>query len=335
MSTYINKDRGRYFNPSHLEAPPFLKEYLNYLDVIQNLAEMSIVSYYLQLRSFLRWISARSRSEFFSFEEYIQEPIVQLTLDDISSCKQQDIYDFLSFSKNVLDNGSSTRKQKLDALRSFFHYFVNIKKTISDNPVLDIPSPKKDNRAERPYLDNEECYMLLHSVTGRYQERDFCILTFFLNCGMRLSELVNINLKDIRGNRILLHGKGRKERILYLNQSCMEALSHWLYIRNTIEKMSKNEMAVFVSPMTGRRLCRRQVEDIVNKAIKNAGLDGKGYSTHTLRHTAATHLFKAGVDVLTLQSILGHESVETTRIYTHVGEEEIEKAMLKNDFSIT
>lgn len=159
--------------------------------------------------------------------------------------------------------------------------------------------------------------------------RDYCILTLFLNCGMRLSELCNIKLKDIKGDTITIVGKGDKERTVYLNKECMKAINNYLEDRETLKT---DEGYLFLSNRKSK-ISPRNVEILVKKHIENAGFKDKKYTPHKLRHSAATMYFKQGVDIRSIQEILGHENISTTQIYTHVDSEELRKIVNNSPLS--
>lgn len=332
MSTYINAGRGISFQISEIEAPDFLKEYLRYLLVVENLSQQSVRTYYIQLRSFLRWAAMKDRGDYLSVDKFVEEPIVHLPFSIVANLEAVDIYEFLTYSQTVLGNGASTRKLKLSALKSFYEYNVKIAQRIDRYPTSAISPPRMGKRIPK-FLNQDECLKLLDSIGGKNPERDYCIITFLINCGMRLSELVGINLGDIKDGSIRLRGKGRKERMIYLNASCLYALEEWLTARSLIEGSAKID-ALFISTRSGQRITGRWVEKIVHRALVVSGLSNLGYTTHTLRHTAATLMYQSGsADILTLQAILGHESIETTRIYTHLDESQVRNAMRSSPLS--
>ena len=188
---------------------------------------------------------------------------------------------------------------------------------------LETPSIKK---ALPKYLSLEESLELIQSINPDEDARDYCILTLFLNCGMRLSELVGLDLADIKQDTIKVTGKGNKERVIYLNDACKDALERYLAVRGKIPHANATS-ALFPSNQ-GRRISPRRVQQIVAESLKKAGLGGMGYSTHKLRHTAATLMYQYGkVDIRLLKEILGHVSVATTEIYTHVSSEQMKNAV--------
>ena len=335
MSTYINKDRGKRLSIHSIEAPTFLKDYLNYLLSAEKLSENTVASYYVQMRTFLRWASIREQEhafENFDPESFSEEPISHLPLSLISDMKESDIYAFLSFSQHTLKNSAASRKIKRSALHSFYNYYVNIKGTIEKDPTVTITTPQKTS-PEPKYLSKQECLTLLDSVKGRYIPRDYCILTFFINCGMLLNELIDINVQDIQKSDLHLKGKGSKERTLYLNNACRSALKDWMIMRDEIEN-SEQEEALFISPRTGKRLCARQVQKIVANAMAHAGFSGLGYTAQTLRHTFAMMLYQnRTVDILTVQAALGHEDPMQLKLHRKPDQEKIRDAMKNSPLS--
>lgn len=329
MSTYINEEMGIKFNVNEVEVPPFLKDYLNHGLIIWNLTPNTMLTYYLQLRLFFRWLSMKRQNKPVNKSTFFEEHIDTIPIEWVKAVTENDIYDFLSFSSSVLNNGVESRSLKIIAIRSLYKYFSETSQMVESYAPLNIKMPKKGSSLPK-YLSPSECLDLFTSIKGRDKERDVCIIKFFLYCGMRLSELVGINISDIRSDYILLRGKGRKERIVYLNDQCIEAFNQWILARNLIPG-TKNTDALFISSQTHKRITRRRVEQIVNNAMLAAGLSFRGYTTHTLRHTAATILYQSGAaDLLALQKILGHQKTSTTEIYTHLNKEQLRDAMKRD-----
>lgn len=236
----------------------------------------------------------------------------------------------MSYVTRKRDNSPNARARKVASLKSFFNYLTTKAKLLSYNPAGELESPKLMKRLPK-YLNVEESKKLLNTVEGDFKERDFCILTLFLNCGMRLSELVNINMNKIKDDTLTVIGKGDKERTIYLNSACLKAIDAYLKVRPAEGVKDKN--ALFLSKRK-QRISNKTVQYIVKKYIKSAGLDPERYSTHKLRHTAATLMYKhGGVDIRALQEILGHESISTTEIYTHIDKEQLKKAVESNPLS--
>lgn len=330
MATYINEDTGREFDVRNLDAPGFLKEFLNYLLVIENLAPRAVFNYYVQIRIFLRWIKCR-RDNVDETEIHTMQ-IFDLALEDIASIKMPDIYEYLAFCQTILKNEAVTRSLKLTAIKRMYKYFTVQSHQLDSNPSEQIITPKTEKLLPR-YLTLDESRLLLDSVGKDFPERDYCMFLLLLTCGMRLSELVNMDVGDIREDTIRIYGKGRKERLAYLNDACVKALNEYLEARSLVEKLGDSN-ALWVSKHTGGRLTGRRVEQIVAEALSRAGLSGRGFSPHKLRHTAATLAYQYGdVGVLELKEILGHENIATTESYTHINSEQIKSSMAKSPLS--
>ncbi|MCM1529837.1 MAG: tyrosine recombinase XerC [Alistipes sp.] len=301
------------------ENPEFLNDYLVHIRVVKMLSERTINEYYLDVRLFLKYI--------LNTDGYIDgTDISSMTAADLKRITLSDIYNFIFYTADERSNAERARYRKVSSLRSFFGYLTKTAHILEENPIRDIevPSPKA---ALPKFLSLEESMRLLRSSDSGDSVRDYCILTFFLNCGMRLSELVGINISDIdlTEYNMKVMGKGRKERMVYLNTACVEALVSYLEIRLANEK-AKAEPALFISKQN-RRISKRRVQQIVENSLKAAGLDGKGITTHKLRHTAATLMYQyGGADMLTLKEILGHAHVSTTEIYTHINSESLRSA---------
>lgn len=304
-----------------------IRDFLFYMETIKGRSKNTVYAYYKDLRLFFRFM--KKHRKLTTETDFSMIPFDDISIDFIATITLSDVYEFLHFLSET--NQAKTRARKVSCLRSFFKY-LQMNGKLQENPVknLELAKPKK---SLPKYLNLEQCLELLTHIDGPFKERDFCMITLFLNCGMRLSELVGINLKDIMigedESQVLLHGKGNKERRVYLNQACISALEDYLRFRNThfqnVAKMDKN--ALFLS-RTGGRIGARQVERIIEKALQQAGLSGMGYSTHKLRHTAATMMYQHGkVDIRILQEILGHENLGTTQIYTQVSSEQRKQAL--------
>lgn len=311
-------------NSSYSDAPQILRDYLFYMLTIKGRSQRTVDAYYLDLRTFFRFLVLQKKLclDDLSFEEL---PIDRVTVDVLKSVTLSDAYEFLHYISTDRSNTAKTRSRKVSALKSFFKYLSDKVHQIPQNPLaeLEVPSIKK---SLPKYLTLEQCLELLKNVDGEYKERDFCIITLFLNCGMRLSELCGINLTDIRDQTVRLLGKGNKERIVYLNDACMNALDAYLKVRNVHPIAPTDRNALFLN-RRGKRIGARRVEQIVEEQLKKAGLDQYGFSVHKLRHTAATIMYQYGnVDIRVLQEILGHANLGTTQIYTHISNEQMKDA---------
>lgn len=315
---------------SSLSAPERLTEFLNYLSVIRGKSSNTINGYRIDLSLFFRFLKLYKGlcPKNIEFEDI---PIYDINDDFLRNIKLSDLYAFLAFTEKQRNNSTYARARKVAALKSFFKYIYTKSKILSENPTSDLETPKIDKR-NPVYLTLEESKGLLSSIddTNKHKKRDFCIITLFLNCGLRLSELCSINISKIKGDTLTIIGKGNKERTVYLNNACLKAISKYMIERNSIEILDEHEDALFIS----ERKCRinnRTVEKIVKKYIAEAGLDKSKYTPHKLRHTAATLMYKYGnVDIRSLQKILGHENISTTQIYTHVDDEKLREAVKAN-----
>lgn len=322
MSTYVDVAHPDRHAP-YLDVPDAVIEYLHYLDFVRQNSPRTINGYYIDLRSFFRYmmlvwelVDADTPPE--------KIDLTGIRLDQIAKIQKRDILNFLDYAR-AHDNGPKARARKLSALRGFFGYLCNQVNQLSEDPTANIQlgAPKK---SLPKYLTADEALTLLNHIQSDFYERDFCILTLFLNCGMRLAELITIDLGDYRDHTIRIVGKGSKERLVYLNSACQDALAHYLPARAALPNLV-DRSAMFVSKRTRKRLTARRVQQIVERCLQSAGLSGRGYSPHKLRHTAATLMYQGGVDMLALKEILGHENVSTTQIYTHINQKQLQQAV--------
>ncbi len=317
------------------DNPEFLNSFLDYSITSLNKSMNSVKEYNYDLMMFLRFI----KMHFHMTDETDLKAIKinDITIDTIKKIKLDDILAFTSYLTREFHSKASTRARKISTIRIFFKYLNKKAKLIDENPALDLETPKLDRRLPK-YLSLEDSRKLLDVTSNednRNCERDYAIITLFLNCGMRLSELVGINLQDIdfRECKLNVIGKGSKERTIYLNKACMNAIADYLAVRpkQGIKHDKKySEKALFLSERR-TRISNRTVENIVTKQLQSAGLDTRKYSVHKLRHTAATLMYQYGqVDIRALQKVLGHESIATTEIYTHVNDEQVRNAFESN-----
>lgn len=312
------------------DIPQYMNDFLSYMLNIKNRSKNTIHEYYYDLRyafRFLKLYKSNHKVDNIDLELINATDISNLEINFIKQISLQDLYAYLNYLTNNCDDKATTRSRKIAALKSFFNYLTFKEKILDKNPTVELETPKLPKRLPK-YLNLDESIALLNSIDGKFQKRDFCIITLFLNCGLRLSELVSINMKDIKGNVLTIIGKGNKERSIYLNKACQDAIKSYIAVRQ--KDNLKDRDALFLSER-GTRIGRRTVEIMVKKYIEEAGLDPKKYSPHKLRHTAATLMHKhGGVDIRALQQILGHESISTTEIYTHIDSEEVKKALESN-----
>lgn len=318
------------------DAPQVLRDFLVYHETIRGHSKNTVDEYYLDLRTFFRYLKL-SRGLVPRTTELEDISIADIDVSFISKVTLAEIYDFLAFlSRDRIKQPNSaepefgltasSRARKIAAIRSFFKYMTVKAKLLEENPVQDLDSPKLPKTLPR-YLTLEESQRLLSAVDGSNKERDYCILCIFLNCGLRISELVGMNVNDYRGDNLRVIGKGKKERTVYLNDACRAALDAWLDVRRNL--VPARVSAMFLSNRR-TRISVDSVQVMVKKYLKRAGLDASLYSTHKLRHTAATLMLQNGVDVRTLQEVLGHENLNTTQIYTHIDNAELRTAAAAN-----
>lgn len=314
----------------YADAPQVLKDFLTYHETIKGQSQRTISEYYLDLRMFLRFIKLM-RNDMPIHTNLDDIDIRDITVDYIGSITSSDVFDFLSYLANDRNNGieSAARARKLSALKSFFKYLTVRTKQLTENPVADLEYPKLRKSLPK-YLTLEQSSRLLQAVSGQNEKRDYAILMLFLNCGIRRSELVGLNLTDVYEDRIRVVGKGNKERIVYFGAACRKAIDAYLPERN--KKVLSDNRALFGS-RDGNRISVTAVHRLVKKAFLQAGLDATQFSAHKLRHTAATMMLSGGVDVKTVQEVLGHENLNTTQIYTHIENTELKIAAEANPLS--
>lgn len=312
------------------EAPEVIKDFLGYMQNIKGRSQKTVDEYYLDLRTFFRYIKIL-KGNTDKDTEFDKITISDINVDLIKTITLTDIYSFMDYAINDRHNNAETRSRKTSSIKSFFSYITNKRCLIPINPAEELEVPKTKKSLPK-YLTLEQSIELLNSVDGKYKERDYCILTIFLNCGLRLSELVGLNLNDINfnDNIMTVTGKGNKQRIIYLNDACQSALKNYISTRpNDVS----DKKALFISRLN-KRMGSQAVQDVVYKYLKKIGLDGSGYSVHKLRHTAATLMYQhGGVDVRVLEELLGHESLGTTEIYTHLSNAQLENAANSNPLS--
>lgn len=318
------------------DIPQILRDFLTYHETIKGQSQLTISEYYLDLRMFLRFIKLM-RSDMPIHTNLDDIDIRSITIDFIRDINTSDIFDFLSYLANDrsyskdpdVGISASSRARKLSAIKSFYKYLTVRTKQLSENPVADLEYPKIRKSLPK-YLTLEQSTALLSSVDGQNKARDYAILMLFLNCGIRRSELVGLNLNDVYDDRIRVIGKGNKERFVYFGSPCRKAIDAYLCERN--KKTLSDNRALFGS-RDGNRISVTAVHRLVKKALLKAGLDESMFSAHKLRHTAATMMLSGGVDVKTVQEVLGHENLNTTQIYTHIENTELKIAAEANPLS--
>lgn len=314
------------------DNPGFLNSFLDYTATILNKSQNTVKEYNYDLNTFLKYILYHFKMT--NEKDLKQISIRNMSLETVSKITLDDIHSFLFYLTNTYNSKAATRARKVSSIRVFFNYLCNKAGLIEKNPAQNLETPKLDKRIPK-YLTLDDSKKLLDAVNDmddRNKERDYAIITLFLNCGMRLSELVGINIKDINFNdqKLNVIGKGNKERTIYLNSACINAVNKYLAVRPHDNVKYDSKDALFLSERR-ERISNRTVQYIVKQELKRAGLDTNKYSVHKLRHTAATLMYKYGnVDIRALQELLGHESISTTEIYTHVDNTQIRNAVESN-----
>lgn len=323
----------------YTDCPTILRDFLTYHETIKGQSAKTISEYYLDLRMFLRFIKLM-RGDMPLNTQLENIDIRDIDLDFVRTITTSDIFEFLSYLANdrVVNPDSaapdygispSARARKLSAIKSFYKYLTVRTKQLSENPVADLEYPKLRKSLPK-YLTLEQSAALLQAVSGPNEKRDYAILMLFLNCGIRRSELVNLNITDVYADRIRVLGKGNKERFVYFGSSCRKAID--AYMEERSQKVLSDNRALFGS-RDSNRISVTAVHRLVKKTLLQAGLDSTQYSAHKLRHTAATMMLSGGVDVKTVQEVLGHENLNTTQIYTHIENTELKIAADANPLS--
>ena len=328
------------FRRATADAPACLTEYLNYLTTIKNRSQLTALNYYTDIRMFMRFLKIKNKlvAEDAEFSEIT---ISDLDEKYIRNVTLSDVMEFLSFTVSERSNQAKARSRKAVSLRQFYKFLTNNKAWFTASPILNLELPSPKNALPK-HLTLQECEQLLKNGFGDFSSwmdyRDYAMIVMFLNCGMRLSELVGLDVNDFSENidpsqpdvvyiSVKVIGKGNKERIVYLNNQCVDALTKYKAIRATV--VEPKVKALFVSKQ-GKRITNRRVEQIIDDRLRICGLSGKGISVHKLRHTAATLMYQNGVDVRVLKEVLGHENLNTTQIYTHVVNSQLRDAINRN-----
>ena len=323
----------------YYDCPQIVRDFLTYHETIKGQSQLTIQEYYLDLRMFLRFIRLM-RADMPINTRLDDIPIKDIDINFIRSITTSEIFDFLAYlatdrtsnpDSRYPDHGisASSRARKLSAIKSFYKYLTVRTKQLTENPVADLEYPKLRKSLPK-YLTMEQSAALLQAVSGPNQKRDYAILMLFLNCGIRRSELVGLNISDVYEDRIRVVGKGNKERFVYFGSACRKAIDSYMLERN--KKILSDNRALFGS-RNGNRISVEAVHRMIKKYLLAAGLDSTQFSAHKLRHTAATMMLSGGVDVKTVQEVLGHENLNTTQIYTHIENTELKIAAEANPLS--
>ncbi len=318
------------------DAPQILRDFLIYHETIKGHSKNTVDEYYLDLRTFFRYLKI-IRGAVPRSADVETVDIDDIDLEFVSKVTLAEVYEYLAYlSRDRVRNqrsrdaefgiSAASRARKIASIKSFYKYLTVKAKLLDVNPVQDLDSPKLPKTLPR-YLTLDESRALLEAIDGQNRARDYCIICIFLNCGLRISEIVGLNISDVRADNIRVLGKGGKERVVYLNDATAQAINDYLIVRRDIVAVDRS--ALFLSNRR-KRMSRETVHAMVKKSLLQAGLDAEKYSAHKLRHTAATLMLQNGVDVRTLQELLGHEHLNTTQIYTHVDSEGLRGAAEAN-----
>ncbi len=318
--------------------PSILREYAGYVGNIKGNSEKTVCEYLLDLRTFFRYMKVKDNAYDMTRDDFEKIGIKDLALEDVGKVTSSHIMEFLIFLQHTRDNRTAARTRKISALRSFFHYVCEKKHYIENNPTRDIDAPKKGKTLPK-FMSLEDCILLLETVRADTEsktvERDYSIIVLFLNTGMRLSELVGLNLESFNSDltTVKVLGKGNKERMIYLNHAAQSAVKSYLKIRLDPRFITTSDKAFFLSTRQ-QRISGKTVQWMIYKYLDMAGLGDRGLSVHKLRHTAATLMYQSGkVDIRVLKDVLGHEQLNTTQIYTHLTSSNLEQAVDSNPLS--
>ena len=316
------------------DGSELMKDYLYYMQTVKGRSPKTVDEYFNDLRTFFRFMKRHKKIVPANTPD-ADIKVDDIDLDFVKSVSLTDAYEFMNYLLRVRENDKAARARKTTSIKSFYHYLTVNRGLLKENPLEKLERPKARDKNPLPkYLTLEQSIELLNAVDGKFKERDYCILTFFLNCGMRLAELVAMDYTDIRSDHTAqITGKGNKKRIIYLNDACMSAYEDYMKVRPVEGVRAEDKHALFLSSRN-RRISREMVQKIVYKYLEKIGLDSQGYSVHKLRHTAATLMYQHGnVDIRVLKDVLGHENLSTTEIYTHLDSSQIERAAKSNPLS--
>ena len=313
------------------DAPDILMEFLEYHSTVRGHSDKTVAGYYLDLKILFRFIKRR-RHMVAADTPFNEIDISDVDIDFIKSIRIEELYRYQSFSPEMSGSNRSlsaaSRCRRTSSVKSFYNYLTVKRHLLDFNICQELDMPKRPNLLPR-YLEESECERLLSVCDGPFALRDYCILMLFMSCGMRVSELVSLNLSDIYDDHLRVIGKGNKERMIYFAQGCREAIDDYLAVRDPEKIVPEDKNALFIS-RDHRRISVRGVQKMLDKKLLQAGLDPSCYSPHKLRHTAATLMLKNGVDTRALQEVLGHSNLNTTQIYTHLDNAALHEAAMAN-----
>lgn len=312
------------------EAPQIIKDFLFYILTVLNKSQKTVNEYYIDLRTFFRFIKVY-RKLAPKDAEFKDIKIDDVDINLVKSITLSDVYEYMNYLTVERNNNASSRARKCSSLKRYFDYLYTKKHLLDSNPIDQLEAPKTKKSLPK-YLTLEQSIELLNAVEGDYKERDYCILVFFLNCGLRVSEMAGLNYTDIRTDGTMrVVGKGNKERIIYLNNACIDAFAAYMRVR-PVDGV-KDKKALFIS-RNHNRMSVKTIQAMVYRYLGKIGLEAQGYSCHKLRHTAATLMYQhGGVDIRVLKDVLGHENLGTTEIYTHLSSEQMKSAAESNPLS--
>ena len=316
---------------SIIDAPDLLMEFLEYHSTVKGHSDKTIAGYYLDLKILFRFIK-RKRHIVDLTMPFNEIDISDIDLDFIKSIKIEELYRYQSFSPEMINSpnalSAASRCRRTSSVKSFYNY-LTVKRHLLDTDITkELDMPKRHNTLPK-YLQEYECDKLLAACDGKYEYRDYCILMLLMSCGLRVSELVSLNITDIYEDHLRVVGKGSKERVVYFAEGCREAIDDYLTVRDNDRIAETDKNALFISK-DYKRISVRGVQKMLDKKLLLAGLDSTRYSPHKLRHTAATLMLKNGVDTRALQEVLGHSNLNTTQIYTHLDNAALHEAAMAN-----
>ena len=313
------------------DAPDILMEFLEYHSTVRGHSDKTVAAYYLDLKILFRFIKRR-RHLVPANTPFNEIDISDVDIDFIKSIRIEELYRYQSFSPEMSNSSHSlsaaSRCRRTSSVKSFYSYLTIKRHLLDTNICQELDMPKRPNLLPR-YLEESECQRLLSVCDGPFALRDYCILMLFMSCGMRVSELVSLNISDIYDDHLRVVGKGNKERMIYFAEGCREAIDDYLAVRDPEKIVPEDKNALFIS-RDHRRISVRGVQKMVDRKLLQAGLDASRYSPHKLRHTAATLMLKNGVDTRALQEVLGHSNLNTTQIYTHLDNAALHEAAMAN-----